>query len=122
MLQRTIKTLGVAALGLAIAAVGAGTASAASLPGTEKIVSGLSDAMNASQPARTLPAPDPAPQAQPAPAPAPQGRPAPAPQQDQAAAQDPVRALIGGVPVEERLKKAAPVGKLTGALPVKLLG
>ncbi|PJE96714.1 ATP-binding protein [Streptomyces carminius] len=121
MKQRTMKTLGAAVLGVAVAVAGAGTASAApALPGVPvvgQLAGTLTKALPALSPApapQAAPAPQQeAPRTLPAPAPeqapqqeAPRTLPAPAPQQ--APQQEPVRALVGGKSLQQ----------LTGSLPL----
>ncbi|MGK5450395.1 ATP-binding protein [Streptomyces radiopugnans] len=122
MKQRTMKTIGVAVLGAAFAATGAGTASAADTLGLGKAAGGAVKSLPVQEVARTLPAPDAPQQARTLPAPA-EGK---AGQQPNTRKQDPVRDLLGGLPLGSSEKPTMlnlPTGKLTGALQTgKLLG
>ncbi|MCI0384670.1 ATP-binding protein [Streptomyces sp. CNQ085] len=122
MKQRTMKTIGVAVLGAAFAATGAGTASAADTLGLGKTAGGALKSLPAQEVARTLPASDAAQQARTLPARA-EGR---AGKQAAARKQDPVRELLGGLPLgmpEKPTMLNLPTGELTGALQTgELLG
>ncbi|MFP8961213.1 ATP-binding protein [Streptomyces nanhaiensis] len=122
MKQRTMKTIGVAVLGAAFAATGAGTASAADTLGLGKTAGGAVKSLPVQEVARTLPAPDAPQQARTLPAPA-EGK---AGQQPNTKKQDPVRDLLGGLPLgspEKPTMLNLPTGKLSGALQTgKLLG
>ncbi|WP_037731798.1 hypothetical protein [Streptomyces megasporus] len=136
MIQRTMRTLGVAVLGVAFAAVGAGTAAADTL-GLDKTTGGLLKPLPVEEAARTLPAPGgeqartlPAPggeQARTLPAPGgEQARTLPAPDGEQARTlpapaeqKDPLRQLLGGLPLGGAKKPTMvnlPTGELTGSL------
>ncbi|MFP8886000.1 MULTISPECIES: ATP-binding protein [Streptomyces] len=122
MKQRTMKTIGVAVLGAAFAATGAGAASAADTLGLGKAAGGAVKSLPVQEVARTLPAPDAPQQARTLPAPA-EGR---SGQQPNTKQHDPVRDLLGGLPLgspEKPTMLNLPTGQLTGALQTgKLLG
>ncbi|MDG9705736.1 ATP-binding protein [Streptomyces sp. DH37] len=125
MKQRTMKTIGVAVLGAAFAAAGAGTASAADTLGVNKTAGGVLKSLPVQEVAKTLPAPDASQRARTLPAPAGKGaeKAEPKPNTKQ---HDPVRDLLGGLPLgspEKPTMLNLPTGKLTGALQTgKLLG
>lgn len=125
MIQRTMRTLGVAVLGVAFAAVGAGTAAADTL-GLDKTTGGLLKPLPVEEAARTLLAPG-GEQARTLPAPGgEQARTLPAPGGEQARTlpapaerKDPLRQLLGGLPLGGAKKPTMvnlPTGELTGSL------
>ncbi|WP_241028188.1 ATP-binding protein [Streptomyces verrucosisporus] len=122
MKQRTMKTIGVAVLGAAFAATGAGAASAADTLGLGRTAEGAVKSLPVQEVARTLPAPDAPRQARTLPAPA-EGKQG---QQPNTKQHDPVRDLLGGLPLgspEKPTMLNLPTGQLTGALQTgKLLG
>ncbi|GAA3621005.1 ATP-binding protein [Streptomyces chitinivorans] len=127
MKQRTMKTIGVAVLGAAFAATGAGAASAADTLGLGRTAEGAVKSLPVQEVARTLPAPDAPQQARtlPAPAEGKQGQ-QPGAKQPNTKQHDPVRDLLGGLPLgspEKPTMLNLPTGQLTGALQTgKLLG
>ncbi|MCG3043788.1 ATP-binding protein [Streptomyces fenghuangensis] len=127
MKQRTMKTIGVAVLGTAFAATGAGAASAADTLGLGRTAEGAVKSLPVQEVARTLPAPDAPQQARtlPAPAEGKQGQQSGA-KQPNTKQHDPVRDLLGGLPLgspEKPTMLNLPTGQLTGALQTgKLLG
>lgn len=127
MKQRTMKTIGVAVLGAAFAATGAGAASAADTLGLGRAAGGAVKGLPVQEVARTLPAPDAPQQARTLPAPA-EGRSGQQPDagRPNTKQHDPVRDLLGGLPLgspEKPTMLNLPTGQLTGALQTgKLLG
>ncbi|MGY1454436.1 ATP-binding protein [Streptomyces sp. SS8] len=132
MKQRTMKTIGVAVLGAAFAATGAGAASAADTLGLGRTAEGAVKSLPVQEVARTLPAPDAPQQARtlPAPAEGKQGQQSdarqPGAKKPNTKQHDPVRDLLGGLPLgspEKPTMLNLPTGQLTGALQTgKLLG
>ncbi|WP_202917886.1 ATP-binding protein [Streptomyces taklimakanensis] len=113
MKQRTKKTIGVAVLGAAFAAAGAGTAGAAEPLRAGETAGGLLKALPVQEVAETLPSPEQQARTLPAKPDAKQGG------KGRAESRDPVRELLGGLPLGALGKQPAldlPTGPVTGAL------